>query len=61
MKAEGLPLMLTLEEAASFCRSNYQTLWKHVQAHKLKAHKQGGRWRVIRFDLARWTLRSSKP
>ncbi|MCC6574986.1 MAG: helix-turn-helix domain-containing protein [Planctomycetes bacterium] len=60
MRAEGLPLLLTMHEAEAVVRVHYQTIWKLVQCHQLKAHKQGGNWRIIRSDLARWTLNGGR-
>lgn len=58
-RAEGVPLLLTVHQAAAAVCSHYQTLWSSIQAGVLKAHKQGGRWRIMRRDLARWSLHNA--
>ena len=57
LRAEGVPVLLALHTAASAVGVHYQTLWNAVTSGELKAHKQGGRWRVLRRDLANWSLR----
>ncbi|MCC6150960.1 MAG: helix-turn-helix domain-containing protein [Planctomycetes bacterium] len=56
LASEGAPLYLTLHEAASFARRHYQTAWADAQSGRLKAHKNRGRWRVHRRDVAVWML-----
>lgn len=56
LAAEGAPLHLTLHETAKFGRRHYQSAWADAQSGRLKAHKNRGRWRVHRRDLAAWML-----
>ncbi|MBP9892946.1 MAG: helix-turn-helix domain-containing protein [Planctomycetes bacterium] len=56
LASEGAQLHLTLHEAAKYARRHYQTAWADAQCGRLKAHKNRGRWRVHRRDLAAWML-----
>lgn len=51
--------LLTLEEAASICRSSYGVVYKAVRAKKLPSGRAGRRIVVSREDLFEW-VRSSE-
>jgi excisionase family DNA binding protein len=54
-----LPVVLTIEEAARFCRVNQKTYYAAVKAGKAPGKRIGGRLVVLRETLLDW-LRSSE-
>jgi len=57
---ENLPDIMTVEELAKAIKVSEQTIWRHIKAGKLIAHKYGNAVRIEKTDLIKWRQAASK-
>lgn len=46
--------LYTIEEVVEISRLHLNTVYRHIQAGKLKAHKVGKQWRITKEDLEKY-------